>query len=299
MGYEPQEDTGNGQDTIFGDHLAFGVKGLQTEVNAMLNPEWTQRLDGIAVTQSKEATVGTDHFYAGMLDSIPHEHVDWAHQPSAAQQASFAYFQDTSPEYTDLGSGMLTSLHDVVEPSQAQPNTTHHLETANSSALPDITKQICLLPAPILVETPKRASKRKRIKTALSRKKPCLTPLYHTPNGDPIASKTDLLSKLTLRTESAKKKPIDGKISTKQPSDDHLTKPSRVDWKPGWEQGRNVDIDNAGIFKDFEISDSERRPMSWPHRSPWRKSLDISVAVLTKGFEKLMTEKGEPSPSAI
>ena len=287
VGHESQDGIDKGLHMIIEDHVAFGVNGLQAEENAMPNPVWTLGFHGFGTTQNAETSVGTD---AGMLDTMSHSQiVDWEQQPSETQQNGYAYLQGTS---------MLTSPPDVMALSQARMDDTQRLETANNTTLSGSSKQLCSLPILNPTEVPKRASKRKRMKTILSSKKRSLKPsrLSHSENSS--ASTTDLSSELAIRTESAAKKiSTNDTRSSKQPNDDYPTKQSR--WVPAWEQGRNrpTNPDSAGIVRDLKISDSERRPMSWPHRNPWRKSLDISVAVLTKGFEKLMTERGESSSS--
>lgn len=296
LGHESQDLISNSQDTIFEDHVIFGVKGLQAEANAILDPEWTLRLEDFAGTQITEPNVGTDHSLAGMLDPMLHgPRVDLIRQPSAVQQVR------SGPEYDDIGGSMLTSLQNVTAPPQTQSNTIQQLETADNSVLLDFTKPLCSMPSPTPVEVPKRASKRKRIKSALSRKKPCLTTSYHTYNEEFRVLRHNLSSKLTLRTEAAEKLTTNNPMSFKRPGHDFQKEHSRIDWMLAREQGSDGpnNFDNAGIVRDIRILDSERRPMSWPHRNPWRKSLDISVAVLTKGFEKLMTERGEASLSAV
>ena len=302
VGHESQDNLGNGQPMTIEDHVRFEVNGLQAEEDSMLNPIWTLDLHDLAITQNTEASVGTNKFHAGILGSMPHgQDLDWEEPPSEIQQAGHAYLEGTVPAHTNMFGSMLTSAHDVITLSQAQSDTTQRSDTLNNAALSDSTKQLCSLPFPDPAEVPKGTGKRKRIKTVLSRKKQCLTPsrLIHRERSS--VSTTDLSSKLAISTESAAKAITNnGTASSKQPSGDHLTEQSRADWMPAWEQGRNrrTNHDNAGIVRDLKISDSERRPMSWPHRSPWRKSLDISVAVLTKGFDRLMTERGESFPSA-
>lgn len=285
-GHELQHDIGNHQDMIFGDQVAFEVRELQTEANDMLNPDWTLSLDEFAVAQSTEANIGTNDFH----DSItPSQRVDWDHQTSAVQQDSYNYLQITGPECSDIPGSTLEPVHNAAAPSQAHSSGSQGFESENNNALSDLMKPLCSPPVPIAGELPKRASKRKRIKTALSRKKPCLTPLN--------ALRNDLSSKLTLRTEATEACTTNDKVSSKQLNHGYPTGHQGVGCIPAWEQGSNGrnNFDSAGIVRDIKISDSERRPMSWPHRNPWRKSLDISVAVLTKGFEKLMTERGESS----
>ena len=300
IGLESHDIINKNQDMFFENHIAYGVKGLQAEANAMLNPAWILGLDNSAVTQSMEANVDLDHFDVEMLEPSLHgQNVDYKSRDM--QQAGYAPLRGTGPEDTDTCDSMLTSFRIVTVPSQAQSDTTQELETANDSPMLHFTKPLYQIPVPNPEEVPKIASKRKRIKTAISRKKPCLTPSHHTHNDDSSASKNHVSSKLTLRPEAAKTVTTNSKMSTKQPGHDCVTQDSRVDWMPAREQGNDGPkaFDSAGIVSDIKILDSERRPMSWPHRNPWRKSLDISVAVLTKRFEKLMTERGEASLSAV
>ena len=302
FGHQSQDGISNSQDMIFEDNAAFGVEGLQAEANAMLNPEWTVRLDDFAALQSTHPTVGMDHFHTEMLEPMLHDrYVDVGHQSSGVQHAGYADLRSIGPHYTNIGHSMLPSHRNVTVPSQAQSNAIKRLSTANDSSMLDFTKLLHSVPVPIPEEVPKRASKRKRLRASLSRKKPCLTPSYHTKNDDSSALKSNLSSPLTFRTEAAKATATNNSTLSKQPANDYATETSRFDSMPTWKQGsdgRNK-FDNAGIVRDIKILDSERRPMSWPHRNPWRKSLDISVAVLTKGFEKLMTERGEAASSVV
>ena len=294
-GHQLRDGIGDGQDMNIEDENVFGVKGLQAEANTMLDPEWTLSLDELVMTPSAEAGVGTGHFHVGILDHMAQGQViDWEHQADASQQAGASYVQGAGPEHTEIENFMLTSLQDVTAPSQAHTNTHQCFETVDKSVL------LGSLPKRIPEGTPKRASKRKRIKTALSRKKPRMTPSPNTFNRDPSSSKIDLSARSIVRTEIAKKSATHGTTLSKHARSDDPTQHPRVNHMPAWDRGPNGRdrFDNAGIVRDIEISESERRPQSWPHRNPWRKSLDISVAVLTKGFEKLRTEKGEASPPA-
>ena len=71
--------------------------------------------------------------------------------------------------------------------------------------------------------------------------------------------------------------------------DDHLaSRIVKTDWIANWEGtgGAGSGLENAGIVRDVNVADCDRRPMSWPLRHHFRKSIDISVAVLTKKFEQ-------------
>ena len=292
---------GDGQDIDIEDHVTLGVEELQAEANNMLNPEWTLRLDDIPMTRNAEASVGTGHFHPGILDAIAQgQDIGWEQQASASQQAGDTYSAYAGPEHTDMANFMLTSLQDVTAQSQAQRESTQPLETVRESACLNTTKAVCSLPNDIPEVVPKRASKRKRMTALLRKKKPRLTPSQEICNDGSNAPKNDMSSRLISRTDLAKNPNTHGIISSKHPPSNDLSEYPRVNRMPAWERGPNelTHFDDAGIVRDIRISESERRPLSWPHRNPWRKSLDISVAVLTKGFEKLMMEKGESAPLA-
>ena len=296
FGHQSQNSISNSQDMIFEDSVAFEVEGLQAEANAMLNPEWTVRLDNFAALQSTQPSVGMDHFHTETLEPmLQNQYIDLGHQSSGVQHAGYAYLPSTAPQYNHMGGNILTPLRNITLPLQAQSNAIQQLETANDSSMSDFTESVYSIPMP------KRASKRTRIKASLSRKKPCLTPSHLTQNKDSSALKNNLPSKPTTHTEAAKTITTNNIISSEQLTHGYARASSRLDSMPPHEQGSDgrKKFDNAGIVRDIKILDSERRPMSWPHRNPWRKSLDISVAVLTKGFEKLMTERGEAASSVV
>ena len=302
LGFESQDAIGNNEEMIFEHNVTFGVKGLQAEANAMLNPEWSLSLDDSAVIQSTEQSDGMDHFFAGLLEPMFHaQYVDLGHQLSPVQHAGHAYLPGTGPKYNDVGGSVSTSHQNVTVPSQAESNTMQQLETANDSTMLALMKSPYSIPVPTPGEVPKRVGKRKRIKNALSHKKPCLTPSHRDHNDAETALKNNMSSKLTLRSEAAKTFTTDSNMSSKQPGQDYAMRNPRIESIPAWERGNDGrnNFDDAGIVRDIRVLDSERRPMSWPHRNPWRKSLDISVAVLTKGFDKLMTERREASSSAF
>ena len=306
IGHDLQDDFPNGQDILVDNRTSFGLKGMQAEADAMLNPPWPLRLHDFAFAQNAEASVDLSDLSAEILNSMPHDQVDdWDQPRSQVQQAGHAYLLQGTCSVSasaDIGGSVLTSPPDIIELSQAQSNASQPLETATNTALSNTTKQLCSFPNPTTAKAPRRASKRKLIKTVFSRKKPCLASSLRNDSEGMSPARTDLLSKLATRAESAAKTTtISGAISLQQPSNDCQKEHIRAEWVPVQERGssRRIDLDNAGTVSDIKVSDSERRPMSWPHRNPWRKSLDISVAALTKGFERLVKERGESSLSAI
>ena len=61
----------------------------------------------------------------------------------------------------------------------------------------------------------------------------------------------------------------------------------RTDRSAEWDRrsSRTTDLNDAIVVKDINISDSDRRPLSWPRRNAIRKSLDLSVEVLRSNLK--------------
>ena len=60
-----------------------------------------------------------------------------------------------------------------------------------------------------------------------------------------------------------------------------------TDREAEWDRrrSRTTDLNDAIVVKDVNISNSDRRPLSWPRRNALRKSLDLSVEVLRRDLE--------------
>lgn len=293
-GQHSRDSVSAAPETTIEDRIPFGVDGLQAEAYDILGPGLTLGHDDFGAAQNLEANVGTDYCHVGALESLPHGHpVPWE------QQASYAHFQYYAPIDTDMSSDILPSQSHMMAPSRIESGTIQQLEpTDNNSASSMIGQQLCSVPVPTPAKVPKKTSKRKAIMKAFSRKKARLTPSHLNYSEDSRAPIADLRSQLGKGTEPAVKTATNNNtILSKRPSDEYQKEQLRSELM--WEQVNNkrTELDDAGIVREFEVTNSERRPMSWPHRNPWRKSLDISVAVLTKGFERLMTERGESSLS--
>ena len=292
-GQHSQESVSAAQETTIEDRISFGVDGLQAEAYDILGPGLALRHDDFAASHL-DANVGTDRCHVRALESLPHGHpVPWE------QQASYAHFQCHAPIDTDMGGDILPSQSHMMTPSRIESGTIQRLEPTDNYASSMIRKQLHSVPVPTPAKVPKKPSKRKAIMKAFSSKKARLTPSYLNYSEDSMASIADLQSQLGIGTEPAVKTATNNNtMLSKRPSDEHQKEQTRSELV--WEQMNNkrTEVDNAGIVRELKVTNSERRPMSWPHRNPWRKSLDISVAVLTKGFERLMTERGESSLSA-
>lgn len=282
------------QETATEDRIPFGVDGLQAEGYDILDPGLTLGHDDFAASQNLDTNVGTDRCHAGALESLPHGHpVPWE------QQDSYAHFQCYAPIDTDMSGDILPSQYHMMAPSRIESGTIHRLEPTENNASSTIRKQLYSVPVPTPAKVPKKTSKRKAIMKAFSRKKARLTTSHLSYSEDSRASTAEVRSHLSIGTASAVRTATNNDtILSKRPSDEYQKEQTRSELV--WEQVNNqrTELDNAGIVRELNVTNSERRPMSWPHRNPWRKSLDISVAVLTKGFERLMTERGESSLSA-
>ena len=280
------------QETTIEDRIPFGVDGMQAEPYDILGPGLTLEHDNFAASQNLDANVDTDGCHLGALESLPHGHpVPWE------QQASYAHFQCYAPIDTDMSGDILPPQSHMMVPSRIESGTVQRLEpTDNNNASSMIRQQLYSVPVPTPAKVPKKTSKRKAIMKAFSRKKVRLTPSQLNYSEDSKASIADLRSQPGIDTEPVVKTTTNNNTnSSKRPSDEYQKEQLRSEMV--WEQVNNkrTELDDAGIVREFKVTNSERRPMSWPHRNPWRKSLDISVAVLTKGFERLMTERGESS----
>ena len=291
-GQHSRDSVSAAQETTIEDRIPFGVDGLQAEAYDILGPGLTIGHDDFAASQNIDANIGTDHCHVGALESLPHGHpVPWE------QQASYAHFHCYAPIDTDMSSDILPSQSHMMARSRIESGTLQRLEpTDNNNASSMIREQLYSVPVPTPAKIPKKTSKRKAIMKAFSRKKARLTPSQLNYSEDSRASIAELQSQLGIGTEPAVKTATNNEtMSSKRPSDEYPKEQLRSEMV--WEQVNNkrTEVDDAGIVKEFKVTNSERRPMSWPHRNPWRKSLDVSVAVLTKGFERLMTERGESS----
>ncbi len=132
--------------------------------------------------------------------------------------------------------------------------------------------------------SPERPIKRQRLKSLASSKKKRLATNGHARNG-----RSDILEKVPAAMNTT----CNDQASTTMPTVPILTHSKsldkdvslqiiRTDRSAEWDRrrSRTTDLNNAIIFKDVNISNSDRRPLSWPRRNAIRKSLDLSYEVL-------------------
>ncbi|KAL6719931.1 hypothetical protein ACLMJK_001852 [Lecanora helva] len=149
-------------------------------------------------------------------------------------------------------------------------------------------------------QSSKRPGKRKRLSFPLSCKKQQKAP--KRADADDVDNDSIVTSATSRSPNPAPLSPKSGPgpvgglhVPCYKPNDDLPSmRTFRTDWVKDWENGATgPGSETADIVRDFNVVDCDRRPMSWPLRRHFRKSLDISVAVLTKPFEKKMQIENE------
>ena len=134
--------------------------------------------------------------------------------------------------------------------------------------------------------TPERPIKRQRLKSLLSFEKKRLAI-----NGRANKERSDILEKLPAAVNSI----CNNKAFTNTPTVPILSHSKsldkdvslqiiRTDRSAEWDRrrSRTTDLNDAIVVKDINISDSDRRPLSWPRRNVLRKDLDLSVEALLR-----------------
>ena len=126
--------------------------------------------------------------------------------------------------------------------------------------------------------SPERPKKRQRLKSLSSFKKKRLATKGHARNEKvPAAMNT------TCNDQASTIMPTLPIPSQAKSLDKDVTlQIIRTDRSAEWDRrrSRTTDLNNAIVIKDVNISNSDRRPLSWPRRNVIRKSLDLSVEAL-------------------
>nr|AUW30811.1 hypothetical protein [Cladonia uncialis subsp. uncialis] len=129
-----------------------------------------------------------------------------------------------------------------------------------------------------------RPIKRQRLKSLASSKKKRLATNGHARN-----ERSDILEKAPAAMNTTR----NDQASTTMPTVPILSHSKslhkevslqiiRTDRSAEWDRrrSRTTDLNDAIVVKDVNISNSDRRPLSWPRRNALRRSLDLSVEVL-------------------
>ena len=132
--------------------------------------------------------------------------------------------------------------------------------------------------------SPGRPIKRQRLKSLASSKKKRLATNGHARN-----ERSDILEKAPAAMNTTR----NDQASTTMPTVPILSHSKslhkevslqiiRTDRSAEWDRrrSRTTDLNDAIVVKDVNISNSDRRPLSWPRRNALRRSLDLSIEVL-------------------
>lgn len=132
--------------------------------------------------------------------------------------------------------------------------------------------------------SPERPNKRQRLKSLSSFKKKRLATNGHARNErSDILEKVPAAMNTTCNDQASTIMPTVPILSQSKSLDKDVTlQIIRTDQSAEWDRrrSRTTDLNNAIVVKDVNISNSDRRPLSWPRRNAIRKSLDLSVEAL-------------------
>lgn len=261
---KPQHSTCD-QDSVINDHTASEMVHLQAEADASLNPNWSLPLDftsipgGVTMTVSEPQPQGSSGVTLG--DAL---------YPLAWIEPGYPLtFQDYYPINTNPSDNTLAPFPAMMGYSQNEGPILNTIDPTDTLATDTL-----LQPSPYHSQVTKKPSKRKRMSSFLSRKKQNIaaaqvdeTEPYKAP-GRPSSSKAT-----NTKPSPFKRTPVlPESAATKDKSKGRALRTFKTDWGAEW-----VKPDDAGPVE------CDRRPMSWPLRQHFRKSIDI---LLTRPFEK-------------
>ena len=134
--------------------------------------------------------------------------------------------------------------------------------------------------------SPKRPIKRQRLKSLLSfEKKRLATNGRSNIERSGILEKVPAVMKSKCNDQATTTMPTAPILShSKSLAKDVSLQIIRTDRSAEWDRrrSRTTDLNDAIVVKDINISDSDRRPLSWPRRNVLRKDLDLSNEALLR-----------------
>ena len=285
--------SGTSVSTLIRDQSSSGFRKVQEEVYATLDPAWTLDLDD---TSALKDVQGSNDMHDQPADPSEMSMLDF--QVDENQNLLQESYQDLGAQNDVPVYGGLQENEPVTDGARPNPqkdlaDPRHFNHTTGNAAFDTSDHDRAMLaPSQGNTETEKPPSKRKRIKSFLSRKEQRLIPsqlprseLSGSPDTICAARSAPNIEKPPKVTNTT----ITGTRLARLPGTDHSPRIIHTNWVVDWERAgsRDKDLNGSTILKDVNISESDRRPMSWPRRTTLRKSLDISVAVLRRNFEKL------------
>lgn len=274
-----QQLTGN-SDMVLNDIVATNVGDLEAEAHASLNPDWMLPLDGFAATTKEPFPEPQSQTYTDA--TVP----DIDFSTPFGEQSFYSVTDHTYATNCDtkgLGTALSPAATSFATLTSEDPHSATLAKTPPSIPVRTSDQSDA--------QNLRRSSKRKRLSSLLARKKRHMT-IAEPPETDEEGTQD---SPLTIQAPTHSISPpsrpgLPARSNTKvHPlAANHQSNIFKTDWVADWEGvGRTgAVIDGGSAVRDVNIADCSRRPVSWPRRHHFRRSLDISVAVLTKAFEK-------------
>ena len=286
--------SGNSTSMFTEDQSPQGFCNVQGNAYATLEPGWAFDTDLVSTLQNMQKSNDTHGQPANLSEMSMFDFQANENQNLRHDKYNFNSPQSSAPIH-GYPTGIQPATHGARAPSHdlAEPPYLDLTSENSTFAMPGHNNAISA-PAQGNDEVPERPSKRKRILSFLPHKKSRLianrlfrSELPDSPNA--LGATTNMLS-------IEKSPDITHEATDSHPgrytNADHPPRIVQTDWVNDWERagGKEPDSHDSTMLKDVNVSESERRPMSWPRQRTLRKSLDISVAVLRRNFEKLSAQ---------
>lgn len=285
--------SGTSASTLIRDQSSSEFRMVQEEAYTTLDPAWTLDLDDASALKDVQ---GSNDMYDQPADPLEMSMLDFqVDENQNLVQESYQELgaQNDVPVYGGLQENEPATDGARPHPQKDFADPRHFDHTTGDTAFDTSDHDRAMLaPSQGNTETEKPPSKRKRIKSFLSRKKQRLIP-SQLPRSERSGSPDTICAARSIpnieKPPKATHTTITGTRLARLPGTDHSPRIVHTDWVADWERAgsRDPDLKSGTILKDVNISESDRRPMSWPRRTALRKSLEISVAVLRRNFEKL------------
>ena len=264
-------------DMIMGSLDAAAIGDWESEMNASLQPEWTLGLEehmiGPDVTDlGSRAQTFTDEAILGSGFAISSQ--DPSLMSSTIQQYEAAPFS--------LGMGLSSATDEVIGSTCSSEIPTVYTTNSPKPALP--------IPRPT-----RKRSKRQKLSSLVARKRQKITSREKFETDQTGSQEViSIAHTSTCRgTPPVSDPPENPNIGDSLPPSHNCPRcEHQSDCILNWKQLAATDktLDGAGAgagaTENINIAPGEQRPLSWPRRKHIRRSLEISVAALTKGFAK-------------